>query len=81
MTFVVSAVRWHRGRGARCPPAGRFYSGSLLVAFEYLHAKFVAYRDLKPENVMLGLDGYIKLIDFGHAKVPATTEFALSIVR
>ena len=26
------------------------------------------YRDLKPENLMIGTDGYLKLVDFGYAK-------------
>jgi protein kinase A len=37
--------------------------------FEYLHAKNVIYRDLKPENVLIDKTGYLKLTDFGFAKV------------
>jgi len=46
----------------------QFYLGSLLVVFEYVHEKMVVYRDLKPENVLLDQDGFIKLIDFGAAR-------------
>ena len=37
--------------------------------FEYLHSKNVIYRDLKPENLLINNDGYLKLADFGFAKV------------
>jgi protein kinase A len=40
-----------------------------LSVFEYLHAKNIVYRDLKPENIMIADDGYLKLIDYGFAKV------------
>ena len=49
-------------------PMVRFYIACLTLILEELHAHDVAYRDLKPENVMLDKNGYVKLTDFGFAK-------------
>jgi len=46
----------------------RFYSGQVILMFEYLHSKNIIYRDLKPENLLIDSVGYLKLIDFGFAK-------------
>ncbi len=45
-----------------------FYLAEIGSAVEYLHRRGVAYRDLKPENVMLDARGHAKLVDFGFAK-------------
>jgi len=47
----------------------RFYGSQIASVFEYLHSKDIVYRDLKPENIMIANDGYLKLIDYGFAKV------------
>ncbi|XP_050514550.1 cGMP-dependent protein kinase 1-like [Diabrotica virgifera virgifera] len=46
----------------------RFICSCVLLAFEYLHSRGIIYRDLKPENLLLAVNGYIKLTDFGFAK-------------
>mmetsp|Transcript_44668 Transcript_44668/g.96027 ORF Transcript_44668/g.96027 Transcript_44668/m.96027 type:complete len:479 (-) Transcript_44668:68-1504(-) len=46
----------------------QFYTGSLALALDALHSRRIVYRDLKPENVMLDNQGYLKIIDFGIAK-------------
>eukprot|EP00924_Labyrinthula_sp_SR-Ha-C_P003562 maker-scaffold_53-snap-gene-1.1-mRNA-1 protein AED:0.07 eAED:0.07 QI:0/1/0.5/1/1/1/2/172/868 len=46
----------------------RFYAGCVVDAILYLHNLSIVYRDLKPENLMIDAEGYIKVVDFGFAK-------------
>lgn len=43
----------------------RFYAAQVALGLEELHSHHIAYRDLKPENVLLDSDGHIRLSDFG----------------
>ena len=46
----------------------RFYAASVASMFEYMHSMGIIYRDLKPENLLIDAQGYLKLTDFGFAK-------------
>ncbi|EQC34487.1 AGC/PKA protein kinase, variant [Saprolegnia diclina VS20] len=47
----------------------RFYASHVVLALEYLHDRMIIYRDLKPENLLIDEEGYIKVVDFGFAKI------------
>lgn len=57
-----------RNLGRLTEDQARFYFAEILLGLEYLHQRDIIYRDLKPENVLLDLDGHIKLTDFGLSK-------------
>ncbi|CAF0980138.1 unnamed protein product [Didymodactylos carnosus] len=55
----------------------RFYAAQVALAFEYLHFLGIIYRDLKPENILFGSDGYLKITDFGFAKLVRDRTYTL----
>ena len=48
--------------------SARFYTACVVEAFAFLHARFYIYRDLKPENLLICANGYIKVADFSFVK-------------
>lgn len=58
-----------RALGKVKEPDARFYAACLMLIMEHLHERSIVYRDLKPENVVIDHTGYLKLVDFGTAKV------------
>lgn len=50
------------------PQECKFHAGATILALEYIHSQNMVYRDLKPENLLIDTDGYVRLVDFGFAK-------------
>merc|ERR1719397_2006402 len=46
----------------------RFYIGCVVLGLEHIHSHKIIYRDLKPENLLISGEGYLKIADFGFAK-------------
>ena len=58
----------HIQREQFTPRRARFYAAEVLLALEFLHRCGIIYRDLKLDNILLTLDGHIKVADYGLCK-------------
>ena len=47
----------------------KFIIANMLLALEYIHSKNIIHRDIKPENLVLESNGYVRITDFGVAKI------------
>ncbi len=56
----------------------QFYFVEICICMLYLHQMGIMYRDIKPENILLDLDGHIRISDFGLSKITSSDEFAYS---
>ena len=46
----------------------RFYIAETIQAVQSVHSMNYIHRDIKPDNILIGEDGHIKLSDFGLCK-------------
>ena len=47
----------------------QFYIGNLILILEHLAKQRIVHRNLKLENLIVDLEGYIAITDFGAAKI------------
>lgn len=40
-----------------------------MAGLEYIHNKNIIHRDIKPENLVFDEDGYLRITDFGIARI------------
>ena len=57
-------------------PACIFYSAQIVLALQHIHMLGYVHGDLKPENIVLNCNGYIKLIDFGLSQLANSEDSA-----
>ncbi|EGO58887.1 hypothetical protein NEUTE1DRAFT_19420, partial [Neurospora tetrasperma FGSC 2508] len=58
----------HIQRGMFGTKRAQFYAAEVCLALKYFHENGVIYRDLKLDNILLTLDGHIKIADYGLCK-------------
>jgi serine/threonine protein kinase/TolB-like protein/Tfp pilus assembly protein PilF len=78
-------LRDHMARSRMKPDEVLDVSIQVAGALSAAHAAGIVHRDIKPENIMIRRDGYVKVLDFGLAKLTeqrtASSPSALTIAE
>jgi serum/glucocorticoid-regulated kinase 2 len=70
---------YHLSKLKRLPEdSAKVYFAEILLGLEHLHSKNIVYRDIKPENILLDIDGHIRIADFGLSKIIKPRERSFS---
>ena len=56
----------------------KFYIASIITVLDYVHKKNIIHRDLRPEQIIINRNGYIKIVDFTLSK-KLKTDYTYSI--
>ncbi|KAI8614387.1 kinase-like domain-containing protein [Chytriomyces sp. MP71] len=69
MEFVSGGdLMWHIQHERFSEKRAKYYACEVLLALEYFHKNNITYRDLKLDNILLTLEGHIKIADYGLCK-------------
>ena len=60
----LNVLRYRQTDHVFSPAVIRFYLAEIVCALDHLHTMGIAYRDLKPENVLIQQSGHVTLTDF-----------------
>lgn len=73
-SLLYSSALSHTKQGGLNTSQAQFYLGNVVNILQHIHDLDIVFRDLKPENFVLDANGYLKLVDFGSAKVLSVDE-------
>lgn len=63
-------LRYHLGKMKRfSEEQTRFFVACVVAGLEFLHNNGILHRDIKPENLVLEENGYVRITDFGIARL------------
>ena len=59
----------------------RSIAKQLVRALHYLHSNRIIHRDMKPQNILIGAQGQVKLCDFGFARAMSQNTMVLTSIK
>lgn len=73
---AITKAHGYQGGGLDIATA-QFYYANIVLALEFLESCKLVHCDLKPDNILIGADGYLVLTDFGSAHLAEDRDSAL----
>ncbi|CAI7915122.1 unnamed protein product [Closterium sp. NIES-53] len=75
------SVRGRASCSKYCRTTRRYPRRKQVRALYYLHSNRIIHRDMKPQNILVGAGGIIKLCDFGFARAMSCNTMVLTSIK